>query len=238
MNGAKKFFIAAWLVINCLALQAQKVNVAKDSHRIKGDNIDGYATELNGTPEEVTTSYTKYLKTFGKVKTADRVMQISDVTIDQKKYTSPLYATVKTIPIAIGTSKTSVWVGAHPSEWADTAQYKKVKSELEKLIYNFGVKFYRDKVQVDIDEASRAQGAAEKQTARLQMEGKSLNARLEFNQKEKLRLEKAIVDNKLEYETLLQNIANNKKGQDSLSIATDQIKKMVDKHKDRQGKIN
>ena len=233
MNSTKRFFITTSLILTCLASNAQKVNVTKDAQRIKGDNIDGYATDLAGTVEEVSVSYTKYLKVFSKIKTTDKLMQLSDVTIDQTKFTYPLYATVRG-----KADKVSVWMGMNPAEWTDTAQYKKAQNELEKLVYNFGVKFYRDKIQVDVDEASRAQQIAEKQTLRLQNENKNLNSRLEFNQKEKIRLEKALVDNKAEYETLLLNIANNKKSQDSLTIATEQIKKMVDKHKERQQKVN
>jgi hypothetical protein len=233
MNSTKRFLITAWFIVNCLALQAQKVSVSKDVQRVKGDNVDGYTTELSGTVEEINASYSKYLKSFSKVKTIDKLMQLSEVTLAETKYTSPLYATVKG-----KTEKTTVWLGMNPAEWADTAQYKKVRKELESLVYNFGVKFYRDKVQVDVDEASRAQQAAEKETLRLQNESKNLNSRLEFNQKEKIRLEKALIDNKAQYETLLLNIANNKKGQDSLTVATDQIKKMVEIHKERQKKIN
>lgn len=233
MVGTKKFIITAWLILNCLAVHAQKVTVTKDAHRIKGDNIDGYATELTGTIEEITASYTKYLKSFSKVKTTDKLMQLTEATLEETKYTSPLYATVKSKP-----GKISVWLGMNQVEWADTAQYKKVRNELENLVYNFGVKFYRDKVQVDIDEAARAQQAAEKQTQRLLTESKNLNSRLEFNQKEKIRLEKALIDNKAEYELLLLNIANNRKSQDSLVVATEQIKKMVEIHKERQRKVN
>lgn len=225
--------MTAGLVSICLAVNAQKVTVTKDAHRVKSDNIDGYATELNGTLEEVTSSFNRYLKTFSKIKTTDNIIQLSETGIGSTKYTSPVYAAVKG-----RNEKAIVWLGINPAEWKDTTQYRKMQNELEILIYNFGVKFYRDKVQVDIDEAVRAQLTAEKQTLRLQTENKNLNSRLEFNQKEKLRLEKALADNKLEYETLLLNIANNKKGQDSVALATEQIKKMVELHKERQRKVN
>ncbi len=233
MIATKRFFITALLLLSCFALSAQKVTVTKDTHRIKGDNLDGYATELNGTLEDISASYSKYLKSFSRIKIADKIILLSDVTVDQTKYTWPLYAAAKG-----KADKTIVWLGMNPAEWLDTAQYNKVRNESEKLVYNFGVKFYRDIVQVDIDEATRAEQAAEKQTQRLLNESKNLNSRLEFNQKEKIRLEKALLDNKLEYETLLINIANNKKSQDSLAIATEQIKKMVEIHKERQRRVN
>jgi hypothetical protein len=78
----------------------------------------------------------------------------------------------------------------------------------------------------------------EKQQLRLQSDDKNLKAKLEFNQKEKIRLEKALVDNALEYENLLKSIDKNKKDQDSVLTATDQIKKMVELHKERQKKVN
>ena len=232
MNMIKKFFILALLVVPNF-LVAQKVTVTKDSERVKGSNINGYATEVTGTIEEVNNAYTKYLKTFGKIKSSGNQMQLSEAEISFTKYSSPLYATTRSKG-----EKILVWLGLNPSEWATPEQAEQALKDLEKVVYDFGVKFYRDKIQADIDESLRAQQAAEKQTARLQNDNKNLNSRLEFNQKEKLRLEKMLAENKLEYENLIASIAKNKKDQDSVSIATDQIKKMVETHKERQRKVN
>lgn len=160
-------------------------------------------------------------------------MQLSEAEISFTKYSSPLYATTRS-----NGEKITVWLGLNAIEWPTPEQAQQAMKDLEKVVYDFGVKYYRDKVQLDIDESVRAQQAAEKQTLRLQNESKSLVSKLEFNQKEKLRLEKALADNKLEYETLIANTAKNKKDQDSVSLATDQIKKMVEVHKERQRKVN
>ena len=171
------------------------------------------------------------MKSFGKTKVFATPTMITEAEINSMKYTAPIHMSTR----AKG-DKVFVWIGLDHA--ADSAQAKSAKKDFEKVVYDFGVKFYRDKIQVNIDESVRAQQTAEKQTLRLQTENKSLNAKLEFNQKEKIRLEKALVDNKLEYETLLLNIEKNKKSQDSVAIATDQIKKMVDLHKERQKKVN
>lgn len=232
MNTLKKFFLVATLIFPIVSL-AQKVTVIKDQERVKGSNIDGYATELAGTIEEVSASYTRYLKTFGKIKSSGSQMQLSEAEISFTKYSSPLYATTRS-----NGEKIAVWLGLNPSEWSAPEQAEQAMKDLEKVVYEFGVKFYRDKIQGDIDESLRAQQTAEKQTLRLQNENKNLNSRLEFNQKEKVRLEKALVENKLEFETLTANQAKNKKDQDSVALATDQIKKMVEAHKIRQQKVN
>lgn len=228
----KKFFIVAMLIVPNMVV-GQKVTTSKGSERVKGSNIDGYATELTGTIEEVNASYTKYLKTFGKIKSSGNQMQLSEAEISFTKYSSPLYATTRSKG-----EKILVWLGLNPSEWPSPEQADQAMKDLEKVVYDFGVKFYRDKIQADIDESLRAQQAAEKQTTRLQNDNKNLNSRLEFNQKEKLRLEKMLAENKLEYENLIASIAKNKKDQDSVAVATDQIKKMVETHKERQRKVN
>jgi hypothetical protein len=232
MKVLKNFLLVVLITISA-ASHAQKVTVTKDTERVKGNTINGYATELVGTIEEVNTSYGKYLKTFGKIKSSGSQMQLSEAEISFTKYTSPLYATTRSKG-----EKISVWLGLNATEWPTPEQAEQALKDLEKVVYDFGVKFYRDKVQVDIDESTRAQLTAEKQTLRLQNESKNLTSRLEFNQKEKLRLEKALAENKLEYENLIASVGRNKKDQDSVALATDQIKKMVETHKERQRKVN
>jgi hypothetical protein len=100
------------------------------------------------------------------------------------------------------------------------------------------LKFYKDKIQADVDEALRAQNAAEKQQQRLTLEAKNLVSRQEMNAKDRIRLEKALVANKLDSAKFVTTIAKNKSSQDSLGIATEQIKKMVEAHKERQRKVN
>jgi hypothetical protein len=223
------------MMLMCISLSAfaQKVTVTKDSERIKGSNIEGYAAELTGTIEAVSTSYTKYLTTLGKLKASGNQIPVNEAEISFTKYSAPIYAATRNKG-----EKVLVWLGLNEKEWSDAAQAESARKDLEKVVYDFGVKFYRDNVQVDIDESVRAQQATEKQTLRLQNENKNLTSRMEFNQKEKLRLEKALADNKLEYETLVAGLAKNKKDQDSVSVATDQIKKMVEAHKERQRKVN
>ena len=114
----------------------------------------------------------------------------------------------------------------------------KLNKELEKLMKDFGIKFYRDQIQVQIDESLRATQAVEKQQQRLLNENKSLSAKLEDNKREKVQLEKSIENNKVETVTLIKKLEQNKKTQDSVAVADEQIKKVVEMHKERQRKVN
>ena len=229
MNTVKKFFALGILMLAGVLAHAQKVSVSAGQERINGKNCEGYSTLLTGTLEEVNTALAKYLKTFGKVKSNGNQFQVLEAQVNLTRYVNPFFAVTK----AKG-AQVSVWMGA--SEESDSV--KSIRNELEKLAYNFGVKFYKDKIQGDIDESLRAQNAAEKQQQRLTLEGKNLASRQEMNAKEKIRLQKALADNRLDSAKFVHALARNKKSLDSLAIATDQIKKMVETHKERQRKVN
>ncbi|MCK6616919.1 MAG: hypothetical protein L6Q51_04680 [Cyclobacteriaceae bacterium] len=225
-------FIGLILIASTVAAVAQSVKVTKETARIKGKNADGFEVALEGTVDEVNTALTKYLKTFAKLKLGANPIATSEFAVGGSVYKSPVYALTKEKG-----DRTAAWIGIKTDEWTlDEAD--KINKELERLTYDFGVQYYRDKIQVQIDESTRALQAVERQQQRLTAESKNLNIRLENNQKEKVQLEKSMDANKLEYLNLLTKIEQNKKSQDSLAIALEQVKKVVEMHKEKQRKVN
>jgi hypothetical protein len=227
----KKFFLLFIPLLISAFADAQTVKVKKEKSTVKGEAMEGYSVELQGTGAEVNSSFGKYLKTIGKVKQGD-FYTVNEPNINGLTYSQSLYGTAN----ENGKSATA-WLGVNTTsmEKEDAA---KLDKELEKLMKEFGIKFYRDKIQVQIDESTRATQAVEKQKQRLLNENKSLSGKLEDNKRDKIRLEKAIVDNKTEHETLLRRIEQNKKAQDSVAVAAEQIKKVVELHKEKQRKVN
>jgi hypothetical protein len=209
-------------------LHAQSVKVKKETVRVKGENAEGFEVKLEGNADDVESQLTKYLKPIGKSKKTDNVASISLPSVNGKTYTSPLYATVK----GDGTA----WIGIKDSEWP--AESGEIKKDIEKMVYEFGVTFYREKVQRQIDESNQALQAVEKQQLRYQNQNKDLNTKLENNRLEKIRLEKALENNKLELETLTKKLEQNIKDQDSVKVVNEQIKKLIEIQKDKQRKIN
>ena len=109
---------------------------------------------------------------------------------------------------------------------------------MEKELHRFGVQFYKDKIQGQIDEAQRASEAVVRQQQRLANQNRELTIQLSNNEQEKIKLEQRLEANTLEHAVLLQKIENNKLAQDSVAQASEQIKKMIDVHKERQNKVN
>jgi hypothetical protein len=208
----------------------QTVKVTKETVRLKGESAEGYEVQLDGTSNEVESQLNKYLKSVGKSKKADDAYAYSLPLINGKNYTSPLYAMVRDK----GTG--AAWIGIRPTEW--TSGTDEISKDIEKMLYDFGVNFYKEKIQQQIDESNRALMAVERQQQRLLNQEKDLTTRVTDNKNEKIQLERALENNKLQFESLTKKLAQNKKDQDSIAIANDQIKKVIEMQKEKQRRIN
>jgi hypothetical protein len=223
----KRIILLAFLFISLIA-RSQSIKLKSETIRVKSENAEGFEVDLEGAADDVEVQFTKYLKPIGKTKKTENVIAISLPSINGKTYTSPLYASVK--------SDGSAWIGIIPAEWSSNAEG--VKKDLEKLMYDFGVTYNREKVQRQIDESTQALMAVEKQQQRLLNQNKDLNTGLTNNRLEKSKLEKGLEDNKIELETLTKKLEQNVKDQDSLRIVNEKIKKVIDMQKEKQRRVN
>jgi hypothetical protein len=217
------------LVAPCFA---QRVQVTGGSRSVKDEKIEGYEASLVGATNEISNALNKYLKAIGKPKQSGQTITVSEPTLHGIQYGNPIAAIVKDDGLS-----TLVWLGMSPNGLSKEQQGD-VKKELEKTLYDFGVQFYRTKIQVQVDESTRAVQAVDKQQQKLINEGKALSVKLEDRKREKLQLEKSLESNKAEQDMLLKKIEQNKHQQDSIAIAAQQVKKVMDMHKEKQRKIN
>ena len=226
MNAAKILFYL--LVILPLTGATQSIQVRKETSRIEGSNANGYQVALTGTEDEVKASLAKYLRAMGKTKPSGDYLAVTEPTIGGKKYTETLFAITRQTGNAI-----AAWMGIASSAGEESS----LDRDLQKLVYDFGVTFHRDKIQLQIDESLRALQAVEKQQLRLANQNKDLNNKVAINKREKIQLEQSLVENKLELQGLTSKLSANAKAQDSIATATDQIRKVVEMHKEKQRKI-
>jgi hypothetical protein len=228
----KKITFFLGLIILGFSAYAQTVNVKKEKTRIKNDYADGFEVELQATFEEVEASLTKFMKTFGKFKSVENFMVVNEPVIQGRPYTTPVYGANKQVGNII-----SAWVGIKTDDWKKE-DAETVNHDLEKMLHDFGVTFYREKIQKQIDESVRAGQAVERQQQRLQNQNRDLNGKMDDNRREKIQLERSLENNKIELETLTKRLEKNKKDQDSVAIAGDQIKKVIEMHRERQRKVD
>lgn len=211
----------------------QKVTVNKKGDKIKGESTEGYGTTLEGKKEDVVAAWSKYIKTLGKVKAGSDYQFIETPAMGGTVYTSGVvYAK------SIGNAESgSVWMGIRPDEWT-VNDIKIVEGTIKELVYQFGIKFYKDKIQAQINEAQEALNIVVRQQQRLVTENNSLHSKLVTNEQQRIQLEKSLEANKLEKLVLEQKVVNNKNAQDSVAAAALPIKKVVEMHQERLRKVN
>lgn len=229
-----KFALILLSMITLSTGMAQKVTTEKQNQKMSGDECKGFATVLEGKKDEVALAWNKFLKDFGKPKPGSgTVMAINEPALGGTVYPQGIiYADIKEKG-----DNTQVWLGIKEGDWV-VNDMGIVERDLEKEVYRFGIKYYKDKIQAQIDEAERAHDATTRQSQRLVNQNKDLNIQLGNNEQEKVKLEERLQSNALEHAVLLQKIENNKQAQDSVMAAGEQIKKMVELHKERQRKVN
>lgn len=212
---------------------AQTIKVAKKQTRIKDTDAVGFASDVLGKTGDIENSLGKFLKEIGKVRSSSSFISVVGPTLAGTLYEGNiLYAK------ATGDdSKCEVWIGIDTAEWRGR-DHGQVMDRVEKITYQFVLKYYRDLAQKEIDESQRALDATEKQKLKLTNQNKDLNIKLVNNEQDKIRLEKALELNKLDNAVLKQKIVNNKNSQDSVTTAGVQIKKVLEAQKEKQRKIN
>lgn len=227
-----RFFIA--LVLLTGTSLAQTVKVKTQQQRVKGENVDGFAVDLEGKRADVAASLAKYLKEIGKAKfLSSDPLVITDPAFNGTVYPKgSIYAFTNESGNVV-----TAWLGIKPTEW-ETKEANFINKQLERMANEFGVRFYREKMQALIDETEQAGLAVEKQALRFMNQGKDLATKLTNNGLERIKLEKALETNKFESEVLKVKIDNNKKAQDSIANVAVQINKVKQSQIEKLRKIN
>ncbi len=225
------FFNLFFLIANLAC--AQTVTITKQNETAKGETIEVFTTTLEGRKETIKTAWIKFLKETGKLKLFGEPMTVTEPTISGTQFSKGiLYAGNNE-----SDKSSTVWFGINPAEWEDK-DITYANRELQKMLNQFGVKFYRDQVQTQIDETQQALDAVAKQQQRVLNQNKDISIKLGNNEQEKIQLDKSLETNKLENAALKIKLENNKKAQDSLINSTIKIKKVMELHKEKQRKIN
>ncbi len=232
MFKVTKSVISFLFLIASFSPFAQTISVKKETGRIKNDYADGYQVDLPSTYDEAESALEKQMKLFGKVKQVENYWIVAEPTIQGTAYTAPVFGLTKQVGNVI-----SVWIGIETEAWKDR-DAEIVSKDLENTLKTLGVNFHRDKIQKQIEESLRASQAVDRQQQRLVNQNRDLNSKMETNKREKIDLDKSLENNKVELETLIKRLAKNKKDQDSVAIAGEQIRKVVEMHKEKQRNVN
>lgn len=228
-----KAILSTLLIFVFLSGFSQKVTVSKDTRSLKGGEATGYSADIKGASTDVLQAFNRFVKDFGKIRTSSGIITVSAPVLGGNIYDkNSAYAIVKGDAI-----NSTVWMGIIKNEWPES-DTDALSEQIKDIIYRFGITYYRNLIQQEIDQTQQALDATDRRLQKLIAQNKDFNTKLIANEEEKIRLEKAIAENKNENLILNQKIQGNKVSQDSVTNAAVQIKKVLDAQKERQQKVN
>jgi len=211
---------------------AQKVVVKEETQKINGKSIAGYSIVLQAAKDKAESSLLAFLKENGKTENKRTYYHLREIVFPGIYSTQiSLFATTT----ADGT-QARVWMGVDTTLIEKTVGAK-LHDEAQTFLYNFGIKYYRDEVQRQIEEAERATEFTSKNYQKLINENTSLAKQLENAKAEKIRLEKALESNIKLQEELALKLVNNKSDQDSVYLDIESMKKALEVYKRKLGEI-
>jgi hypothetical protein len=231
INMKKLVFIILIITIHS-QLIAQRVIVEAATEKVKSSQVDGYQSKMDANKKELQDAWLKFAKNIGKSKSSGDVIEINDVVIDGEIYAG------KTVysKIIENERSTTIWMGIREKDWDEN--YTKVEPFMERLVKEFSVRFYQERIMAEIGESEKALRFAERQQSKTLNENNDLKMKLEENEREKLQLERSLNNNQLQNQVIKQKIENNTKTQDSLSVSLEKIKRMIEMQRERMRQIN
>ena len=223
------------LLIVCNISFGQKVTVEEIEEIINKVPRTGLATILDLDKKFVDKLWSKHLKKYGsKVSSSKGVYTIESVNISG--------ISNRPIRVISGVKSTGKgmrvwWVLDLGDSYVTKSENKSAYNAAEKILHDFGVKAYREYINIQIEDAEKLLGKMVKKYEKEVKEGIDLQKSVERNKDEKIRLENAIVKNEDDLEQLLKDIEQNKKDQLKSNDDVEKMKGSVERVKAKLAKV-
>ncbi len=230
-NMKRLVFVISALLISS-TLFAQRVLVEKGTERVKSDQVEGYQSQIDASKQELETAWMKFARELGKNKSSGDFIEIRDAVIDGQVYQGKIVYS----KITDNNKSATLWLGIREKDWDD--DYSKIEPFMERLVKEFSVRFYQERIMAEINESEKALRFAERQQARIINDKSDLQLKLEENERERMQLERSLNNNQLQNQVLKQKIENNIKSQDSISVSLEKIKRMIEMQRERMRQVN
>lgn len=214
-----KKLLCLLILLPALHASLAQTEIKPKTNKIKTKKVEGFELILTEDIDLVADSWTNYLKSLGKYKNWLLHQSISELSIDFSG--EVLYALSDK-----NSDHIALWLGAQ-----DIAE--PTEDDYGSLFLNFEIQLRKDRVQNEIDETQRAVDFVQKRQNKVTREIETLESKKSYNEKELLRLQRLIEENKVEYAVIKTQIENKIAEQDSLVIAVEKAKGVLEVKKEK-----
>lgn len=213
---------------------SQEITVKPENKTISGTEYVGFISSVEGSFDNHKDLWIKEMKNKGKVKKSNSYYKIEDFVFPQ--ITEKLLTGCTQVALQRD-STVSIWLGIDVST-LEQDEASKVEEEVKGIVYNYILDYRKSAVLKDIEDAERAAAFTSRKHQKLISELETLQLKLLDAQNEKTRLEESIKSIEFEINVLQQKIENNKTDQETTYKQLEQIRKVLEMHKERLKKLN
>lgn len=212
----------------------QEIMAKEDTQTIEGTEFAGYEINVEGDLDDHQDRWMRLLRNKGKVRKRSSRYSIEDFVLPQ--VTESLLDGYTQFKQERDTTIT-IWLGIDVSALSDD-EPQAVLGEVKGMLENYVLEYRKSLVLDDIQDAERAAAFTSRQHQRLIQNLENLKIRLLDAENEKRRLEENLKTMELEIEVLKQRIVNNEADQETTLEELEQIRKVLEMHKERLKKLN
>ncbi len=209
------FIVSMLLHVSGIA-QEVKITVTEGKRKIEGYDMKGASAKVLFDFTTTESALLKELKKYGKVEKNRPPYVVIGASIPS--FSSDLIDVYAELTSETGA--TSIWIGT-----------KQNAKNVKEFVYNFCLDMYKKDLETQISEAESVILNTNKEYQRKITGGEKLQADLEDNKKEKLKLEQSLQQNGIEKIELEKAIEQNKLDKAALLTEVEKVKKVVEAKK-------
>ena len=210
----------------------QQYDIKKETQRVNNKKYIGVSSLVDGTPEAVESFWISYVKEHGKSRRKRNYYQLSEFSIEDLLVDTLDYVT----RVEDRNNQGLIWLATFSEDLSET-EIESLNSDIEKILKKATRGYYVSEVQEKIDEAEAAAVTVSKNHQKLIYESEKLTTDLEGAKELKADLETRLQETDLKIKVLQQQIIDNKAAIDSVYHDLEQIKKVIESHKESMKKI-
>ena len=227
-----------WLIFICFliggACFSQKVTISESEEQVDGMKKKGLFTILELDEDVVRSAWNKKLKEYGGVRNKSGIYMMDQATMASISSTF-----VKVISKVEPTMKgTKVWYAldlgdAYVSSNGDHGKFR----EAERILKDFGVSVYLMDINEQIRQAEKVLMSSVRDQERMISKGDNIRSNIVGNRQEKVKLEKRLADNVVEYKQLQSDSTINIQNQAATTETVEKMKKAVEAVRSKISKV-
>lgn len=228
----KNILVTGLLVFIIHSSFGQQYQITEETQRINSKKIDGVSSKVDGALDNVEKYWLSYIRDHGKARRKRNYFQLTEFSVEDLGIDTLTYVT----RIEDNNGSGKIWIAPFDNNLTE-AEIVALNNDLEKILKTATRGYYISEVQKKIDESEEAAIIMSKNHQKLIYEGEKLKSDSTAAANLKVELEQRLENTILKLKILRQEIIDNIAAREQAYKDLEEIKKVIEGHKEDLKKI-